>query len=101
MFKNIGSFVVKFKGTIEIIPKNIVNNIKNTPKNKKHKYGYKEVIECKSKTDLKIVDLTGAGDLFAAGFLHGFINNISTKEALEKGTDMSAKIIQKVGARLN
>ena len=61
----------------------------------------KEVIECKSKTDLKIVDLTGAGDLFAAGFLHGFINNISTKEALEKGTDMSAKIIQKVGARLN
>ena len=61
----------------------------------------KEVMECKSKTDLKIVDLTGAGDLFAAGFLHGFINNISTKEALEKGTDMSAKIIQKVGARLN
>ncbi|MBL6799937.1 MAG: adenosine kinase [Candidatus Pelagibacter bacterium] len=61
----------------------------------------KEVIECKSKTNLKIVDLTGAGDLFAAGFLHGFINNISTKEALEKGTDMSAKIIQKVGARLN
>ena len=61
----------------------------------------KEVIECKSKTDLKIIDLTGAGDLFAAGFLHGFINNISTKEALEKGTDMSAKIIQKVGARLN
>ena len=61
----------------------------------------KEVIECKSKTGLKIVDLTGAGDLFAAGFLHGFINNISTKEALEKGTDMSAKIIQKVGARLN
>ena len=61
----------------------------------------KEVIECKSKTNLKIIDLTGAGDLFAAGFLHGFINNISTKEALEKGTDMSAKIIQKVGARLN
>ncbi|MDC0618634.1 adenosine kinase [Candidatus Pelagibacter sp.] len=61
----------------------------------------KEVIECKSKTDLKIIDLTGAGDLFAAGFLHGFINNISTKEALEKGTDMSAKIIQKMGARLN
>ena len=61
----------------------------------------KEVIECKSKTNLKIVDLTGAGDLFAAGFLHGFINNNSTKEALEKGTDMSAKIIQKVGARLN
>ena len=51
----------------------------------------KEVIECQSKTNLKIVDLTGAGDLFAAGFLHGFINQFSTKEALEKGTDMSQK----------
>ena len=51
--------------------------------------------------NLKIVDLTGAGDLFAAGFLHGFINNFSTKESLEKGTEMSSKIIQKVGARLN
>ena len=60
-----------------------------------------EVIECKSKTNLDIVDLTGAGDLFAAGFLHGFINNYSTKESLEKGTEMSSKIIQKVGARLN
>ena len=61
----------------------------------------KKIIECKSKTNLKIVDLTGAGDLFAAGFLHGFINNISTKEALEKGTEMSSKIIQMVGARLD
>ena len=60
-----------------------------------------EVIECKSKTNLDIVDLTGAGDLFAAGFLHGFINNYSTKESLEKGTEMSSKIIQKVGARLD
>ena len=60
-----------------------------------------EVIECKGKTNLDIVDLTGAGDLFAAGFLHGFINNYSTKESLEKGTEMSSKIIQKVGARLN
>ena len=60
-----------------------------------------EVIECKSKSNLKIVDLTGAGDLFAAGFLHGFINNFSTGESLEKGTEMSSKIIQKVGARLN
>jgi len=60
-----------------------------------------EVTECDSKKDLKIVDLTGAGDLFAAGFLHGFINNFSTKESLEKGTEMSSKIIQKVGARLN
>ena len=60
-----------------------------------------DVVECKSKTNLKIVDLTGAGDLFAAGFLHGFINNYSMKESLEKGTEMSSKIIQKVGARLN
>ena len=60
-----------------------------------------EIIECQSKPNLKIVDLTGAGDLFAAGFLHGLINNISTKECLEKGTEMSSKIIQKVGARLD
>ena len=60
-----------------------------------------EVIECSSKKNLQIVDLTGAGDLFAAGFLHGFINNLSTKESLEKGTEMSSKIIQKIGARLN
>ena len=60
-----------------------------------------EVVECQSKPNLKIVDLTGAGDLFAAGFLHGLINNISTKECLEIGTNMSSKIIQKVGARLD
>ena len=60
-----------------------------------------EVVECNSKKNLKIRDLTGAGDLFAAGFLHGQINNLSTKECLEKGTDMSSKIIQKIGARLN
>ena len=60
-----------------------------------------EIVECQSKPNLEIVDLTGAGDLFAAGFLHGLINNISTKESLEKGTEMSSKIIQKVGARLN
>ena len=59
------------------------------------------MIECKSKKNLKIVDLTGAGDLFAAGFLHGHINNLSIKESLEKGTEMSSKIIQKIGARLN
>jgi len=60
-----------------------------------------EVAECRSKPNLKIVDLTGAGDLFAAGFLHGFINNFSTKNCLVKGTEMSSKIIQKVGARLD
>jgi fructokinase len=60
-----------------------------------------EITECASKSNLEIVDLTGAGDLFAAGFLHGFINNFSIKDSLEKGTDMSSKIIQKIGARLN
>jgi len=60
-----------------------------------------EVVECNSKKDLKIVDLTGAGDLFAAGFLHGHVNNLPLKESLEKGTEMSSKIIQKIGARLN
>ena len=59
-----------------------------------------EVVECGIKKNLKIVDLTGAGDLFAAGFLHGYINNLSTKESLEKGTEMSSKIIQQIGARL-
>ena len=60
-----------------------------------------EIVECQSNKDLKIIDLTGAGDLFAAGFLHGLINNVSTKECLERGTKMSSKIIQKVGARLD
>jgi len=58
------------------------------------------VVECVVQKNLKIVDLTGAGDLFAAGFLHGHINNLSTKESLEKGTEMSSKVIQQIGARL-
>ena len=60
-----------------------------------------EIVECNSQKNLKIIDLTGAGDLFAAGFLHGHVNNLSIKESLEKGTEMSSKIIQKIGARLN
>ena len=60
-----------------------------------------KVVEYDSEKNLKIVDLTGAGDLFAAGFLHGYINNLSPKESLKKGTEMSSKIIQKIGARLN
>ena len=60
-----------------------------------------EVFECNSKKNLKIVDLTGAGDLFAAGFLHGYINKKSIQESLEKGTEMASKIIQIIGARLN
>ena len=60
-----------------------------------------EVVECSARKNLKIVDLTGAGDLFAAGFLHSYINNLSLKNSLEKGTEMSSKIIQKIGARLD
>ena len=60
-----------------------------------------EVAECDCQKNLKIIDLTGAGDLFAAGFLHGHINNLSIKESLQKGTEMASKIIQKIGARLN
>ena len=59
-----------------------------------------EIIECNSKSNLKIKDLTGAGDLFAAGYLHGLINNLSVKESLMKGTELSSKIIQKIGARI-
>ena len=60
-----------------------------------------EIVECEGQKNLKIVDLTGAGDLFAAGFLHGYINTRSTKESLQKGTEMASQIIQKIGARLN
>jgi len=60
-----------------------------------------DIFECPSKQDLDIKDLTGAGDLFAAGFLHGYINDFSLKDSLGLGTDMSSKIIQKIGARLN
>jgi fructokinase len=59
-----------------------------------------EVFECKAKSNLNIVDLTGAGDLFAAGFLHGYVNNLSVNNSLEKGTEMASKIIQQIGARL-
>ena len=60
-----------------------------------------EIVECSAKNNLKIEDLTGAGDLFAGGFLHGLINNKSTKESLETGTEMSSKVIQIIGARLS
>jgi len=59
-----------------------------------------KVIESGIHQNLKILDLTGAGDLFAAGFLHGYINKLSIKESLEKGTEMSSKVIQQIGARL-
>jgi len=59
-----------------------------------------EIFESDVKKNLKIIDLTGAGDLFAAGFLHGYINGLETKDCLEKGTEMSSKVIQQIGARL-
>ena len=59
------------------------------------------VIECDSQKNLKIIDLTGAGDLFAAGFFNGYLNKKSIKESLINGTEMASKIIQKLGARLN
>jgi fructokinase len=59
-----------------------------------------EVVETSIQKNLKILDLTGAGDLFAAGFLHGHINKLTTKECLEKGTQMSSRVIQQIGARL-
>ena len=58
------------------------------------------IVECGVNKNLKIVDLTGAGDLFAAGFLHGYVNNLSIEESLNKGTEMSSKVIQQIGARL-
>ncbi len=59
-----------------------------------------EIIENEIKKNLNILDLTGAGDLFAAGFLHGYINKLSIKECLEQGTEMSSRVIQQIGARL-
>ena len=59
-----------------------------------------EITECGIKKNLKVVDLTGAGDLFAAGFLHGHVNRMTQKECLEKGTEMSSKVIQQIGARI-
>ena len=58
-----------------------------------------KVTEVGVKQNLKIVDLTGAGDLFAAGYLHGYLNNFSQEDSLKKGTEMASKIIQKIGAR--
>ena len=60
-----------------------------------------KIEECPAKNNLEIKDLTGAGDLFAGGFLHGYINNKTIKKSLEIGTEMSSKIIQIIGARLN
>ena len=60
-----------------------------------------EIVECVAKKNLLIKDLTGAGDLFAGGFLHGYVNGKSLKESLDIGTEMSSKVIQIIGARIN
>ena len=59
------------------------------------------VTEVGIKKNLTLVDLTGAGDLFASGYLHGYLNNFSQEDCLKKGTEMSSKIIQQIGARLS
>ena len=59
------------------------------------------ITECAGQKNLEIADLTGAGDLFAAGFLHGYINKMSNEECLQQGTEMASKVIQKIGARLS
>ena len=87
-----------------LIPLSITNNEKSFFLSFKDYFFSGEndkVIECSAESNLNIKDLTGAGDLFAAGFLHGYINNLTTKESLKKGTEMSSKIIQKIGARLS
>ena len=58
-----------------------------------------KISEIGTKSNLKIVDLTGAGDLFAAGYLHELMKNSSTRKCLEKGTELSSRIIQQIGAR--
>jgi len=60
----------------------------------------RKIYENEVEKNLKIKDLTGAGDLFAAGFLHGYINNLSIEKCLAKGTEMASKVIQQIGARL-
>jgi sugar/nucleoside kinase (ribokinase family) len=90
-FKDVIGFLKKLKKLIVITRSDKGSIAINGP----------EVIECNSQKNLKIVDLTGAGDLFAAGFLHGYINNKTTKESLEKGTEMASKVIQIIGARLS
>ena len=61
---------------------------------------HQEVFECPAKKNLNIIDLTGAGDLFAAGYLHGILNKMNIKDSLINGTELSSKIIQKIGARI-
>jgi len=59
-----------------------------------------EIINCNSTKVKKVLDLTGAGDLFAAGFLKEYLDNSDIKKCLETGSILASKIIQKIGARL-
>ena len=59
-----------------------------------------EIINCNSTKVNKILDLTGAGDLFAAGFLKEYLDNSDIKKCLETGSILASKVIQKIGARL-
>ena len=59
-----------------------------------------QIYEYKANKIDNVVDLTGAGDLFAAGYLHGIINKMNINECLAKGTELSSKIIQITGARI-
>jgi fructokinase len=60
-----------------------------------------KIINCESVKVEKILDLTGAGDLFASGFFKEYLDQSNIKKCLETGSEIAAKIIQKIGARLN
>ena len=60
-----------------------------------------EITNCESIKVEKVLDLTGAGDLFASGFLKEYLEKSNIKKCLQTGSELAAKIIQKVGARLN
>jgi fructokinase len=60
-----------------------------------------EIINCESIKVEKVLDLTGAGDLFAAGFFKEYLDKSDIKKCLQTGSNLAAKIIQKIGARLN
>jgi fructokinase len=60
-----------------------------------------EITSCESAKVEKVLDLTGAGDLFAAGFLKEYLDKSNIKKCLQTGSKLAAKIIQKIGARLN
>jgi len=60
-----------------------------------------EITNCDSSKVEKVLDLTGAGDLFASGFLKEYLDQSNIKKCLQSGSELAAKVIQKIGARLN